>query len=123
MKQSKRRFKNIIRDYTNTDPNAVVKGYQESQQNKYKHAQRLRTILRAYKRLGMDEGDMYRALTKDGIFSTQDFEDLMMVDNNMFVPDALTDQDISLSELETQSPIDYEKLQQIYSDMYGSEID
>ena len=66
---------------------------------------------------------MYRALTKDGIFSTQDFEDLMMVDNNMFVPDALTDQDISLSELETQSPIDYEKLQQIYSDMYGSEID
>jgi len=123
MKQSKRRFKNIIRDYTNTDPNAVVKGYQESQQKKYEHAQRLRTVLRAYKRLGMDEGDMYRALTKDGIFSTQDFEDLMMVDNNMFVPDALTDQDISLSELETQSPIDYEKLQQIYSDMYGSEID
>jgi hypothetical protein len=66
---------------------------------------------------------MYRALTKDGLLSDQDFEDLMMVDNNMFVPDALTDQDIMLSELETKSPIDYEKLLQIYSDMYGSEID
>ena len=123
MKKSKRRFKNIIKDYTNTDPNAVVKGYQESQQKKYEHAQRLRTVLRSYKRLGMDEGDMYRALTKDGLLSDQDFEDLMMVDNNMFVPDELTDQDIMLSELETKSPIDYEKLLQIYSDMYGSEID
>jgi hypothetical protein len=123
MKKSKRRFKNIIKDYTNTDPNAVVKGYQESQQKKYEHAQRLRTVLRSYKRLGMDEGDMYRALTKDGLLSDQDFEDLMMVDNNMFIPDNLTDQDIMLSELETKSPIDYEKLLQIYSDMYGSEID
>ena len=123
MKKSKRRFKNIIKDYTNTDPNAVVKGYQESQQKKYEHAQRLRTVLRSYKRLGMDEGDMYRALTKDGLLSDQDFEDLMMVDNNMFIPDKLTDQDIMLSELETKSPIDYEKLLQIYSDMYGSEID
>jgi hypothetical protein len=123
MKKSKGRFKNIIKDYTNTDPNAVVKGYQESQQKKYEHAQRLRTILRSYKRLGMDEGDMYRALTKDGLLSDQNFEDLMMVNNNMFVPDELTDQDIMLSELETKSPIDYEKLLQIYSDMYGSEID
>ena len=29
----------------------------------------------------------------------------------------------SVSELETKSPIDYEKLMQLYSDFYGSEID
>ena len=48
---------------------------------------------------------------------------LMMVENNIFIPDALTDNDITLSELETKSPIDYEKLMQLYSDFYGSEID
>ena len=123
MKKSKRRFKNVIKDYTNTDPNAVVEAYKESQLNKYKHAQRLKTVLRSYRRLGMDEGDMYKALTKEGLLSDQDFEALMMVENNIFVPDALTDNDIALSELETKSPIDYEKLMQLYSDFYGSEID
>ena len=123
MKKSKRRFKNVIKDYTNTDPNAVVEAYKESQLNKYKHAQRLKTVLRSYRRLGMDEGDMYKALTKEGLLSDQDFEALMMVENNIFVPDALTDDDIALSELETKSPIDYEKLMQLYSDFYGSEID
>ena len=123
MKKSKRRFKNVIKDYTNTDPNAVVEAYKESQLNKYKHAQRLKTVLRSYRRLGMDEGDMYKALTKEGLLSDQDFEALMMVENNIFIPDALTDNDITLSELETKSPIDYEKLMQLYSDFYGSEID
>ena len=123
MKKSKRRFKNVIKDYTNTDPNAVVKAYQESQQNKYKHAQRLRTVLRSYKRLGMDESDMYLALTKGGVLSDQDFEALMLVDNNIFMPDEVTEDDMILSEIETKSPIDYEKIMQLYSDMAGSEID
>ena len=123
MKKSKRRFKNVIKDYTNTDPNAVVEAYKESQLKKYEHAQRLKTVLRSYRRLGMDEGDMYKALTKEGLLSDQDFEALMMVENNIFIPDALTDDDITLSELETKSPIDYEKLMQLYSDFYGSEID
>ncbi len=123
MKKSKRRFKNVIKDYTNTDPNAVVEAYKESQLKKYEHAQRLKTVLRSYRRLGMDEGDMYKALTKEGLLSDQDFEALMMVENNIFIPDALTDDDIALSELETKSPIDYEKLMQLYSDFYGSEID
>ena len=123
MQQSKRRFNNVIKDYTNTDPNAVVEAYKESQQNKYKHAQRLRTILRSYKRLGMDETDMYRALTKDGILSDTSMDSLMMIDQNMFIPDELTEDNILLGEFETKSPIDYNKIMQIYSDMYGSEID
>jgi len=123
MQQSKRRFNNVIKDYTNTDPNAVVEAYKESQQNKYKHAQRLRTILRSYKRLGMDETDMYRSLTKDGILSDTSMDSLMMIDQNMFIPDELTEDNILLGEFETKSPIDYNKIMQIYSDMYGSEID
>ena len=90
---------------------------------KYKHAQRLRTILRSYKRLGMDETDMYRALTKDGILSDTSMDSLMMIDQNMFIPDELTEDNILLGEFETKSPIDYNKIMQIYSDMYGSEID
>ena len=123
MKKSKGRFTKAISDYTNTDPHAVTKAYQESQQNKLKHAQKLRTVLRSYQRLGMDEGDMYRALTKDGLLSDKDFEALMMINQNIFVPDELSENNILLGELETKSPIDYEKIMQMYSDFYGSEID
>ena len=123
MKKSKGRFTKVIRDYTNTDPQAVTQAYQESQQNKLKHAQKLRTVLRSYQRLGMDEGDMYRALTKDGLLSDKDFEALMMINQNIFVPDELSENNILLGELETKSPIDYEKIMQMYSDFYGSEID
>ena len=123
MKKSKGRFTKVISDYTNTDPHAVTKAYQESQQNKLKHAQKLRTVLRSYQRLGMDEGDMYRALTKDGLLSDKDFEALMMINQNIFVPDELSENNILLGELETKSPIDYEKIMQMYSDFYGSEID
>ena len=42
---------------------------------------------------------------------------------NIFVPDELSENNILLGELETKSPIDYEKIMQLYSDFYGSEID
>ena len=70
----------------------------------------------------MDEVDMYRALTKDGLLSDKDFEALMMINQNIFVPDELSENNILLGELETKSPIDYEKILQLYSDFYGSEI-
>ena len=50
-------------------PDKVYDAYRKSQIEKLKHNQRLRTTVRAYKALGMDEGDMYRALIKEGALS------------------------------------------------------
>ena len=123
MKRSKGRFTNVIRDYRTTNPQDVVDAYKESQQNKLKHAQRLRTILQAYEKLGMDEGDMYQALTKSGILSDAGFNDLMLINENIFMPDNLSEDAMILGELETKVPIPYQEIYDLYNAFSGGRID
>ena len=123
MKRSKGRFTNVIRDYRTTNPQDVVDAYKESQQNKLKHAQRLRTILQAYEKLGMDEGDMYQALTKSGILSDAGFNDLMLINENIFMPDDLSEDAMILGELETKVPIPYQEIYDLYNAFSGGRID
>jgi len=123
MKKSKNRFTNEIRNYLGTDPKVIEDAYTESQLNKLKHAQRLRTILQSYEKLGMDSGDMYKALTKSGILSDAEFENLMMINENIFIPDDLSESTILLGELETKVPIPYNKIYDTYNALYGANID
>ena len=125
MNQSKNKFNNALRDYTGNDPREVAKLYVESLQDQYKNAQLVKGKLDAYRDLGFTPGDMYKALTKSGIKGNKGgiFKQLMMVDNNRFVPHRLTKQMILLAEKETGVPIPYEVLERIYNRFSGLSIE
>ena len=123
MERSKRLFTNEITNYLGGDPNKILNLYKESQGNKMKHAQRLRTLAKSYRALGMDENDMYMALSKNGLLTPRNFEALMDADQNYFIPDDIPKTAITLGEYETGADIPYNEIYDIYDTLYGTEID
>jgi len=125
MKRSRNKFDNALRDYTGNDPREVARFYVESLQDQYKNAQLVKGKLNAYRDLGFTPGDMYKALTKSGIKGNKSgvFKQLMMIDNNKFMPHRLTKQMILLAEKETGVPIPYDVLERIYSRFSGLSIE
>ena len=111
MRRAKSRFTNKIRDYSVTNPDEIYDAYKESQQNKLKHAQRLRGLVKAYRTLGMDEADMYTSLTKDGLLEGREdeFKDIIFADQNIFMADEIPEQSILLGEVETGKKIPYDR--------------
>ena len=125
MRRAKSRFTNKIRDYSVTNPDEIYDAYKESQQNKLKHAQRLRGLVKAYRTLGMDEADMYTSLTKDGLLEGREdeFKDVIFADQNIFMADEIPEQSILLGEVETGKKIPYNRIYELYSNLTGKEID
>jgi len=123
MNNSKRLFTNEITNYLGGDPNKILNLYKESQGNKMKHAQRLRTLAKSYRALGMDENDMYMALSKNGLLTPKNFEALMDADQNYFIPDDIPKTTQTLGEYETGADIPYNEIYDTYDTLYGSEID
>ena len=125
MRRAKSRFTNKIRDYSVSDPNEIYDAYEESQSNKLKHAQRLRGLVKAYRTLGMNEADMYTSLTKGGLLEGREdeFEDIIMADQNIFMADEIPEQSVLLSEAETGTPIPYDRIYDLYSRLTGKQID
>tara|TARA_R100000322_G_scaffold162546_1_gene125371 strand:+ start:47 stop:3610 length:3564 start_codon:yes stop_codon:yes gene_type:complete len=125
MRRAKSRFTNKIRDYSVTNPDEIYDAYKESQQNKLKHAQRLRGLVKAYRTLGMDEADMYTSLTKDGLLEGREdeFKDIIFADQNIFMADEIPEQSILLGEVETGKKIPYNRIYELYSNLTGKEID
>jgi hypothetical protein len=125
MRRAKSRFTNKIRDYSVTNPDEIYDAYKESQQNKLKHAQRLRGLVKAYRTLGMDEADMYTSLTKDGLLEGREdeFKDIIFADQNIFMADEIPEQSILLGEVETGKKIPYDRIYELYSNLTGKEID
>ena len=125
MRRAKSRFTNKIRDYSVTNPDEIYDAYKESQQNKLKHAQRLRGLVKAYRTLGMDEADMYESLTKGGLLEGREdeFKDVIFADQNIFMADEIPEQSILLGEVETGKKIPYNRIYELYSNLTGKEID
>ena len=125
MRRAKSRFTNKIRDYSVTNPDEIYDAYKESQQNKLKHAQRLRGLVKAYRTLGMDEADMYESLTKGGLLEGREdeFKDVIFADQNIFMADEIPEQSILLGEIETRKKIPYNRIYELYSNLTGKEID
>ena len=125
MRRAKSRFTNKIRDYSVTNPDEIYDAYKESQQNKLKHAQRLRGLVKAYRTLGMDEADMYESLTKGGLLEGREdeFKDVIFADQNIFMADEIPEQSILLGEVETGKKIPYDRIYELYSNLTGKEID
>tara|TARA_R100000742_G_C4279238_1_gene103327 strand:+ start:1916 stop:5698 length:3783 start_codon:yes stop_codon:yes gene_type:complete len=127
MRKSKSIFSNKIRDFSVSDPDKVYDAYKKSQIEKLKHNQRLRTTVRAYKALGMDEGDMYRALIKEGALSPQvardEFEEIILADKNKFRPDIIDPSLIRYSELGSKTPIPIDKIMELNKKLQNLKID
>ena len=123
MNNSKRLFTNEITNYLGGDPNKILNKYKESQANKMKHAQRLRTLAKSYRALGMDESDMYMALSKNGLLTPKNLDEFMKADQNFFVADQIPKTAMTLGEMETGADIPYEEIFDIYNTLTGSEID
>ena len=120
MNRSKSKFNNAIRDYTGDDPREVAKLYIESLQDQYKNAQLIKGKLNAYRDLGFELDDMYKALTKSGIKGKKSamMRSLINIDNNTFMPHSISKDMMLLAEEETKVPVPYETLQKIYK-MYS----
>ena len=125
MTKSKSRFTNKIRDYSVDNPDEIYNAYEESQSNKLKHAQRLRGIVRAYRELGMDEADMYKSLTKQGVLEGREdeFDKIIMADQNIFMADEIPEQSLLISETQTKTPLPYDRIYDLYSRLTGKQID
>ena len=123
MNNSKRLFTNEISNYLGGDPKRILNAYKKSQANKMSHAQRLRTLVKAYRALGMDEGDMYMALTKQGLLTGKNFDELMYADQNIFMADEIPETAMLMGEMETKADIPYNEIYDIYGALTGTEID
>jgi len=123
MNNSKRLFTNEITNYLGGNPNKILNLYKESQGNKMKHAQRLRTLAKSYRALGMDENDMYMALSKNGLLTPRNFEELINADQNYFIPDDIPTTTQTLGEFETGADIPYNEIYDTYNTLYGTDID
>ena len=127
MRRSKGIFDNTVRDFSVSDPDKVYDAYRKSQIEKLKHNQRLRTTVRAYKALGMDEGDMYRALIKEGALSPQvardEFEEIIFADKNIFRPDMIDTSLIRYSEIGSKTPIPIDKIIELNRKLQNLKID
>ena len=137
MRKSKSIFSNKVRDFSVNDPDKVYDAYRKSQIEKLKHNQRLRTTVRAYKALGMDEGDMYRALIKEGALSPQvardEFEpmnahdwhlsQIIFADKNIFRPDMIDTSLIRYSEIGSKTPIPIDKIIELNRKLQNLKID
>ena len=123
MNNSKRLFTNEITNYLGGNPNKILNLYKESQGNKMKHAQRLRTLAKSYRALGMDENDMYMALSKNGLLTPRNFEELINADQNYFIPDDIPTTTQTLGEFETGADIPYNEIYNTYNTLYGTDID
>ena len=126
MNESDRDFKNIFKDYNVENSQEVVDAYMKATKAKYKFSQRLRGKLDAYRALGLDEDEWYKALSKDGLGPDKQsvFEQLLFVDNNQFEPPAIPAESLGpLAQEETKVPVPYEELNKLYSRYKGLPIE
>jgi hypothetical protein len=127
MRRSKGIFDNKVRDFSVSDPDEVYDAYKKSQIEKLKHNQRLRTTVRAYKALGMNEEDMYKALIKEGALSPQvardEFKDIILADKNIFRPDMVDTSSIRYSKLGSKTPIPLDKIMDLNRKLRNTKID
>ena len=127
MRKSKSIFSNKVRDYTVDDSKEVLDAYKTSQKEKLKHTQRLRGLVKAYKSLGMEDVDIYKALIKEGALSPDvakdEFKDIMLADKNIFTPDMVDTSLIRFSEIGSKTPIPIDKIIELNKKLQRSKID
>ena len=127
MRKSKSIFTNKVRDYTIDDPKEVLDAYKTSQKEKLKHAQRLRGLVKAYKALGMEDVDIYKALIKEGALSPDvakdEFREMILADKNIFRPDMVDTSTIRFSKKGSQTPIPLNSIMDLNRKLQNSKID
>jgi LysM repeat protein len=127
MRRSKSIFANKARDFSVDDPKEVFEAYKKSQKEKLKHNQRLRTTVKAYKALGMNEADMYKALIKDGALSPKvaqdEFEEIIFADKNIFRPDMIDESLIKFGKVGSKTPIPIDSIMKVYRVLQNNKID
>ena len=127
MRKSKSIFTNKVRDYTIDDPKEVLDAYKTSQKEKLKHAQRLRGLVKAYKALGMEDVDIYKALIKEGALSPNvakdEFREMILADKNIFRPDMVDTSIIRFSKKGSQTPIPLNSIMDLNRKLQNSKID
>jgi len=127
MRRSKSIFANKARDFSVDDPKKVFEAYKKSQKEKLKHNQRLRATVKAYKALGMNEADMYKALIKDGALSPKvaqdEFEEIIFADRNIFRPDMIDESLIKFGKVGSKTPIPIDSIMKVYRVLQNNRID
>ena len=127
MRRSKSIFANKARDFSVDDPKEVFEAYKKSQKEKLKHNQRLRTTVKAYKALGMNEADMYKALIKEGALSPKvaqdEFEEIIFADKNIFRPDMIDESLIKFGKVGSKTPIPIDSIMKVYQVLQNNKID
>ncbi len=127
MRRSKSIFANKARDFSVDDPKEVFEAYKKSQKEKLKHNQRLRTTVKAYKALGMNEADMYKALIKEGALSPKvaqdEFEEIIFADKNIFRPDMIDESLIKFGKVGSKTPIPLDSIMKVYQILQNNKID
>ena len=127
MRRSKSIFANKARDFSVDDPKEVFEAYKKSQKEKLKHNQRLRATVKAYKALGMNEADMYKALIKDGALSPKvaqdEFEEIIFADRNIFRPDMIDESLIKFGKVGSKTPIPIDSIMKVYRVLQNNKID
>jgi LysM repeat protein len=127
MRRSKSIFANKARDFSVDDPKEVFEAYKKSQKEKLKHNQRLRTTVKAYKALGMNEADMYKALIKEGALSPKvaqdEFEEIIFADKNIFRPDMIDESLIKFGKVGSKTPIPIDSIMKVYRVLQNNKID
>ena len=127
MRRSKSIFANKARDFSVNDPKEVFEAYKKSQKEKLKHNQRLRATVKAYKALGMNEADMYKALIKDGALSPKvaqdEFEEIIFADRNIFRPDMIDESLIKFGKVGSKTPIPIDSIMKVYRVLQNNKID
>jgi hypothetical protein len=122
MNKSKEVFVNTIESYPSKSKEDIINAYKKSQRNKIKHAQRLRTILKSYRKLGFDDQDIIKSLSRGGLGSTRSYKDINLADRNIFMPDQIPKQTLKKA-MDTQADIPRKEIERIQQLLYNTEID
>jgi len=122
MNKSKEVFVNAIESYPSKSKEDIINAYKKSQRNKIKHAQRLRTILKSYRKLGFNQQDIVKSLSRGGLGSTRSFKDINLADRNIFMPDQIPKQTLKKA-MDTQADIPRKEIERIQQLLYNTEID
>jgi hypothetical protein len=122
MNKSKEVFVNTIESYPSKSKEDIINAYKKSQRNKIKHAQRLRTILKSYRKLGFDQQDIVKSLSRGGLGSTRSYKDINLADRNIFMPDQIPKQTLKKA-MDTQADIPRKEIERIQQLLYNTEID
>ena len=118
---------NVLKDYSVSDPNEVVRAYIKGQRKKKNAYQRLRDQLHYYKHLlpdfdydlqfGMQSGLRGRKADPKSMGT------IVQATENYFKPDEISDTSSMVALEETKVPINWELLEQIYRKLDGARIE